>query len=144
MSSGKYKILFLCTGNSCRSQMAEGFAKHFWNDLFEVWSAGTKPEKLNPYAVKVMKESGIDISNQYSKNVKDLMDKDFDFVLTLCGDANENCPVFPKKTKKFHKGFKDPAKAKGKEEEILNVYREVRDEIRNFILSLKEFLGINK
>lgn len=144
MSGGKYKILFLCTGNSCRSQMAEGFAKHFWKDLFEVWSAGTKPEKLNPYAVKVMAEEGIDISKQYSKNVIDLMDKDFDFVITLCGDANENCPSFPKKTKKFHKGFRDPAKAKGEEEEILKIYREVRDEIKNFTLSLKEFLGINK
>jgi arsenate reductase len=142
MSAGKIKILFLCTGNSCRSQMAEGFAKYYFPHLFEVFSAGTKPEKLNPIAVKVMKEIGIDISKQYSKNVKQLMDIDFDYVITLCGDAKENCPIFPKKTKNYHQGFKDPAKAKGSDEEIINVYRTVRDEIKNFILSLPEFLKI--
>lgn len=140
MLGGKIKILFLCTGNSCRSQMAEGFAKFYFPHLLDVYSAGTVPEQLNPKAVKVMKEIGIDISKQYSKNVKNLIDIDFDYVITLCGDANENCPNFPKKTKKLHKGFKDPAKAKGDEEEVLKIYREIRDEIKNFILSLPDLL----
>lgn len=142
MLDGKIKILFLCTGNSCRSQMAEGFAKYYFPHLFDVYSAGTKPQELNKYAVKVMKEIGIDISKQYSKNVLDLMDKDFDYVITLCGDAKENCPVFPKKSKVYHKGFKDPANAKGSEEEILKIYREVRDQIKNFVLSITDFLGL--
>lgn len=138
MSGGKIKILFLCTGNSCRSQMAEGFAKHYFPEIFEVWSAGTKPSNLNPFAVEVMKESGIDISNQYSKGLDEVMGINFDFVITLCGDAYESCPVFPGKTKKIHRGFKDPANATGTPEEIIKEYREVRDEIKNFILSLKD------
>lgn len=142
MSDGKIKILFLCTGNSCRSQMAEGFTKHYFSHLFDVYSAGTKPQEINKLTLKVMKEIGIDISKQYSKNVLDLMEKDFDYVITLCGDAKENCPVFPKKSKVYHKGFRDPAKVKGFEEEVLKIYREVRDEIKNFVLSILDFLGL--
>jgi len=124
------KILVLCTGNSCRSQMAEGFLKSFDNGL-EVYSAGTKPaEKINPYAVKVMKEKGIDISNQYPKDVSQFLDKEFDYVITVCDHAKETCPVFTGSVKhRLHIGFEDPADAQGTEEEVLPVYRKVRDQI---------------
>lgn len=137
----KQKILFLCTGNSCRSQMAEGFGKVFLKDQFDVYSAGIEKHGLNQNAVKVMNEAGIDISNHKSKTVSELEIKEFEYVITVCGHANENCPFFPAKTKVIHRGFDDPPKlavdAKT-EEEKLNHYRRIRDEIKEYILSLKK------
>jgi len=130
------KILFLCTGNSCRSQMAEGWAKFLKKDKFETYSAGIETHGLNPYAVKVMAESGVDISNHESTNITDLMNVDFDYVITVCGHANENCPVFPGKSKIIHAGFDDPPQLAEKaktEEEKLDCYRKVRDEIKKFV-----------
>ena len=125
-------ILIICTGNTCRSQMAEGFLKSFDKNL-EVYSAGTVAEgKVNPYAVKVMAEDGIDISLQTSDSVNLYLDKDFDYVITVCDGAKEICPVFTGKVKKrLHFGFEDPAKAKGSEEEVIPIYRKVRDQIKN-------------
>lgn len=137
----KLKILFLCTGNSCRSQMAEGWAKHLKCDVIEAYSAGIETHGLNPNAVKVMAEAGVDISGHKSENVNDLMHIQFDYVVTVCGHANENCPFFPGKAKVVHVGFDDPpALARGVEgeEEKLNCYRRVRDEIRVFIETLPE------
>jgi len=108
--NNKLKILFLCTGNSCRSQMAEGWAKHLKSDVIVPYSAGIKTHGLNPNAVKVMAEVGVDISNHYSKHVDELKDIQFDYVITVCGHANENCPVFPGKTRIVHIGFEDPPK----------------------------------
>ncbi len=125
------KILVLCTGNSCRSQMAEGFFKSFDSRL-EVYSAGTIPAgQVNPYAVKVMNEIGIDISAQTSDHVDQYIDQPFDYVITVCDDANEKCPVFTGQVKhRLHIGFDDPADATGTNDEILPVYRRVRDEIK--------------
>lgn len=125
------KILILCTGNSCRSQMAEGFLKSFDSSL-EVDSAGTEPAKqVNPYAIKVMKELGIDIANNKPKNVSEFLNHDFDYVITVCGGANESCPMFTGKVKfRLHIGFEDPADAKGTEAEILDEFRRIRDEIK--------------
>lgn len=127
----KKKILILCTGNSCRSQMAEGFLKSF-NPELEVFSAGTKPaDKVNPKAVQVMKEVGIDISNNYPKDVEQFINESFDYVITVCDNAKETCPVFIGKVgKQLHIGFEDPAEATGTEDEILAVFRKVRDEIK--------------
>ena len=108
MSTSKKKILFLCTGNSCRSQIAEGWARYLKGNEFEVYSAGVEKHGLNPYAVQVMKESGVDISKHYSKLTSELKGIEFDFVITVCGHANENCPFFPGKTKVIHVGFEDP------------------------------------
>ncbi len=126
------KILVICTGNSCRSQMAEGFLKSF-DGALEVYSAGTEPaEKVNSKAVKTMKEIGIDISEQYPKNVEKYIDESFDYVITVCDDANEKCPVFMGEVKeRMHVGFEDPAKATGTEDEVLKVYRKVRDQIKD-------------
>jgi arsenate reductase len=126
------KILVLCTGNSCRSQMAEGFLKSFDNS-FEVFSAGTKPEKaLNPFAIKVMKEAGIDISFYYPKNVITFVNDSFDYVITVCNNAKESCPLFTGNVKnRLHIGFEDPADAKGTEEEVLKTYQRTRDEIKD-------------
>jgi len=125
------RILILCTGNSCRSQMAEGFLKSLDNNL-EVHSAGTKPaEKINPLAVKAMKEIGIDISGGVPENVIKYVNQPFDFVITVCDNAKESCPVFTGKVEKqLHIGFDDPADAVGTEDEVMPVYRRVRDEIR--------------
>ena len=125
------RILILCTGNSCRSQMAEGFLKSLDNNL-EIFSAGTKPaEKVNPYAVKAMKEIGIDISNGIPENVDKYLNQPFDYVITVCDYAKETCPIFIGKVKKqLHIGFDDPADAVGTEEEVMPVYRRVRDEIK--------------
>jgi len=124
------KILVLCTGNSCRSQMAEGFLSSFSSE-YEVYSAGTHPEKeINPFAVKVMNEKGIDISRQYPKNVEIYVNEPFDYVITVCNKAKEICPVFSGIVKnRLHIGFQDPALAKGSDEEKLLVYREIRNEI---------------
>jgi len=139
----KLKILFLCTGNSCRSQMAEGWARYLKSDKIEPYSAGIESHGLNSNAVKVMAEAGVDISNYRSKHIDELMYLSFDYVITLCGHANENCPIFPGKTKIMHVGFDDPPKlaAEAKtEKEALNHYRRVRDEIRDFIKKLPEIL----
>lgn len=127
----KKRILILCTGNSCRSQMAEGFLKSL-NENLEVFSAGTTPaDKVNPKAVQVMKEVGIDISKNYPKMVDHFLNDSFDYVITVCDNARETCPVFIGKVgKQLHIGFEDPAVATGTEEEILNVFRKVRDEIK--------------
>jgi arsenate reductase len=126
------RILILCTGNSCRSQMAEGFLKSFDSKL-EVLSAGTKPaEKVNRNAVRVMNELGIDLSKNYPKAVDEFTNQTFDFVITVCENARESCPVFAGKvTKQIHIGFDDPAEATGTEEEILAEFRRIRDEIKN-------------
>ena len=139
----RLSVLFLCTGNSCRSQMAEGLCRHFRGDLIDSYSAGIETHGLNPSAVKVMGEIGIDISSHSSKTVGDLAGRKFDYVITVCGHANETCPVFPGETKVVHRGFDDPPKlAKGaaSEEEALGHYRRVRDEIKALILTLPEAL----
>ncbi|MEJ2103650.1 MAG: arsenate reductase ArsC [Ignavibacteriaceae bacterium] len=125
------KILILCTGNSCRSQMAEGILKSLDKNL-EVYSAGTKPaERVNPYAVKAMNEIGIDISKGIPENVEKYLSESFDYVITVCDNAKETCPIFSGRVKKrLHIGFDDPAEATGSEEEVMPVYRRVRDEIR--------------
>jgi arsenate reductase (thioredoxin) len=132
----KKKILVICTGNSCRSQMAEGFLKSFGNDI-EVFSAGTRPEKaVNPLAVKVMAECDIDISSNYPKLVDQFVDQEWDYVITVCKGANASCPIFAGKVKqRLHIGFDDPADAAGTEEERLKVYRQVRDEIEEAFYS---------
>lgn len=142
--SDKLKILFLCTGNSCRSQMAQGWTHHLKSDTIEPFSAGIETHGLNPNAVKVMAEQGVDISNHHSKTLKDLQNIDFDYVITVCGHANETCPIFPGKTKVIHVGFDDPPKlaqnAKS-ETEALNHYRKVRDQIKKFVQSLPQSLN---
>ncbi|OGV56400.1 MAG: arsenate reductase [Lentisphaerae bacterium GWF2_44_16] len=138
------KILFLCTGNSCRSQMAEGWARHLKGGVIDAYSAGIEVHGLNPHAVKVMAEAGVDISKHKSKHLDELRGIDFDYVITVCGHANENCPFFPGKTKVIHVGFDDPPKLAQKaasEEEKLNCYRKVRDEIKDFILKLPGYLN---
>ena len=132
-------VLFLCTGNSCRSQMAEGWIRHLKSELFDVWSAGIETHGLNPYAVKVMTEAGVDISTHRSKLVGDLMHIPFDYVLTVCDHANETCPLFPGTAKRIHHGFEDPprlARNATTEEEVLDCYRRVRDTIREFVLKM--------
>ena len=139
----KPKILFLCTGNSCRSQMAEGWTRHLIGDVTEPFSAGIETHGVNPFAVKVMAEAGVDISNQRSKLVDEIMYIKFDYVITLCGHARENCPFFPGKIRRVHAGFDDPPRlaenARTKEEALVH-YRRVRDEIRAFIEKLPDEL----
>lgn len=139
------KVLFLCTGNSCRSQMAEGWARKLQSNAVEAYSAGVEPHGMNPRAVKVMAEAGVDISGQRSKHVNELKDVSFDYVVTVCDQAHEACPLFPGKTKVLHVGFDDPprlAKEAKNEEEALGHYRRVRDEIRGFIEHLEQYIPI--
>jgi arsenate reductase len=139
----KLKVLFLCTGNSCRSQMAEGWARALKGDTVEAYSAGIEKHGMNPLAVKVMAEAGVEISRQHSKTPAEIGPVEFDYVVTVCGDANENCPVFPGKTKVVHVGFDDPPKLTEylpDGEEKLVVYRRVRDEIRRFVEALPDGL----
>jgi arsenate reductase len=139
----KMKILFLCTGNSCRSQMAEGWVRKLKGSAIEVYSAGIEAHGMNPSAVQVMAEAGVDISQQRSKLIEEITDIKFDYVITLCGHANENCPVFPDKTKVKHFGFDDPpalAKFAKTQEEALGHYRLVRDEIKRFVEKLPEVI----
>ncbi len=141
--SRKLNVLFLCTGNSCRSQMAEGWCRHLKGDVFEAYSAGIETHGLNPNAVRIMAEAGVDISKHKSKLLTDLNEISFDYVVTVCGHAHETCPFFPAKAKIVHVGFDDPprmAKLLESEEEKLNCYRRVRDEIRNFVESLPDAL----
>lgn len=135
----KLKVLFLCTGNSCRSQMAEGWAHALKSDSIEAYSAGVDPHGMNQRAIAVMKEAGVDITGQRSKHVDELKAVPFDYVVTVCGHANETCPMFPGKTKVVHVGFDDPpqlAKDVKSEDEALSHYRRVRDEIKTFIETL--------
>lgn len=126
----KKRVLFLCTANSSRSQMAEGIANHLWGDQMEAFSAGTQASFVNPIAIEVMNEIGIDISKHRSKNLSEFDGQSFDYVITLCGDANETCPLYIGGTKKTHIGFDDPAKATGTHDEIMQEFRRVRDEIK--------------
>ena len=142
MNNDKLNILFLCTGNSCRSQMAEGWAKALQGDKYNFWSAGIETHGLNPNAVKVMAEAGVDISTHTSDNVNNL-GVEFDVVFTVCGHAHETCPVFTGAPRVIHVGFDDPpklAKDAKTEEEALSHYRRVRDEIRDFIKRIEQFL----
>ncbi len=132
----KTKVLFLCTGNSCRSQMAEGWARHLHEDKIDAYSAGIEAHGMNPNAIKVMSEAGVDITGQSSKLASSLADVPLDVVITVCGHADENCPAFLGKARVVHVGFDDPpklAKTAATEEEALNHYRRVRDEIRSFV-----------
>lgn len=141
--SRKLRILFLCTGNSCRSQMAEGWTRHLKSDTIESFSAGIETHGLNERAVQVMAEAGVDISHHRSQYVDNFKDIQFDFVVTVCGHANESCPMFPGKTKVVHVGFDDPpkqAESAKTEKEALDCYRRVRDEIKAFVEKLPDIL----
>ena len=127
----KPAVLILCTGNSCRSHLAEGILRHLAGDLFEVHSAGSNPAGyVHPKAIAVMKEIGIDISGHTSKHMSQFLDEKINSVITVCGNADQACPMFPGQVNRYHWGFDDPAHAKGTEEEILDVFRRVRDQIR--------------
>ncbi len=144
MADGKrIRVLFLCTGNSCRSQMAEGWARKLKSGRIEAYSAGVAPSNVDPRAVKAMAEAGVDISGQKSKDISEFLKVPFDYVVTLCDHANESCPIFPGKAKRVHKGFDDPpllAAGASSEEEAMGHYRRVRDEIRAFVEGLPENL----
>jgi arsenate reductase len=142
-AGGKIKVLFLCTGNSCRSQMAEGWARHLKGDLIEPYSAGVAAHGMNANAVRVMREAGVDITGQRSKHVDEVKDVGLDYVVTVCAHANESCPVFPGNAKVIHVGFDDPpklAKTAASDEEAVEHYRRVRDEIRAFVETLPQSL----
>ena len=137
----KEKILYLCTGNSCRSQMAEGWTRELKSEQFEAYSAGIEKHGLNENAVRVMKEAGVDISQQESQTIDELPDLNFDYVVTVCDSAREACPVYPGGTKQIHAGFDDPprlAKQADSEKEALDIYRRVRDEIKQFVKNLSD------
>lgn len=134
------KILVLCTGNSCRSQIAEGYLRYFSGAKAVVYSAGVETHGVNPKAIATMKEDGIDISNHTSNNIDEYKNIDFDLVITVCDNAKERCPFFPTKAKKFHYNFPDPAKATGTEEEIKEQFRQVRQQIKDYC---KQFVADN-
>jgi len=136
----KLNVLFLCTGNSCRSQMAEGWARHLKGDVIESFSAGITPVGVNKIAIEVMAEAGVDISGHTSKHVEDLMGLDFDYVVTVCDNAKEHCPVFPGKCKMIHKAFADPSFLIGTRQVIMDAFRKTRDEIKAFIKTMPESL----
>jgi arsenate reductase len=139
LNAEKPKVLFLCTGNSCRSQMAEGWARALKADLVEPYSAGTQPHGMNSAAVRVMAEAGVDIGTQWSKHVDELKNVPLDYVITVCDSANESCPVLPGRARRIHVGFDDPprlARDAPTEEAALQHYRRVRDEIRSFVETL--------
>ena len=136
MAQAKIKVLFLCTGNSCRSQMAQGWARHLKADLIKPYSAGVCPSGVNPKAIKVMAEAGVDISMHTSKHVDELMGIDFDYVITLCDNARQNCPVFTGHAKLIHRTFEDPTLVTGSEDKIMTAFRKTRDKIRAFIETL--------
>ncbi len=137
----KQSVLFLCTGNSCRSQMAEGWLRHLAGDRFDVASAGTHPVGLNPMAVEVMKEVGVDISSHHSKNMEEFKDQAFDVVITVCDQAKESCPLFPHARSLLHWSFEDPASATGTKEAQLKVFRRIRDQI---VRRLQAFISGNE
>lgn len=147
MKPPSLQVLFLCTGNACRSQMAEGFARHLHGATLVPYSAGLERHGLNPDAVRVMAEAGIDISGHQSKTLADLAGIEFDVVITVCGHAHETCPIFPGKTRLLHQGFDDPpqlAAAETERERALDHYRRVRDEIRGFVETLPTILFNNE
>jgi arsenate reductase len=134
--TGKQRVLILCTGNSARSQMAEGLLRHLGNDAgdrFEVESAGTRPSRVRPEAIAVMRELGIDISGQRSKGVEEFAGQRFDYVLTICDNARESCPIYPGHANRLHRSFDDPATVEGSEDERLAAFRRVRDQIRDYL-----------
>ncbi len=134
------KVLVLCTGNSCRSQIAEGYLKYFAGNKAEIYSAGVETHGVNPRAIAAMKEDSIDISHHTSNNIEEYRSIDFDFVITVCDNAKERCPFFPSNAKKFHYNFPDPAKAKGTEEELVLEFRKVRQMIKDYC---EEFVRVN-
>jgi arsenate reductase len=134
------RILVLCTGNSCRSQIAEGYLRNFAGDKAEVYSAGIETHGVNSRAIETMKEDGIDISHHTSNNIDEYRNIDFDFVITVCDNAKERCPFFPTTAKKFHQNFSDPAKTTGTEEEIKKQFRQVRQQIKDYS---KKFIADN-
>ena len=127
------KVLFICTHNSARSQIAEGLMNTFYGDDYIAWSAGTEPGQVNPYAIRVMKEVGIDVTGHHSKGMESFLEQDFDYVVTVCDHANEACPFFPGGKERIHKGFEDPAAIDGNEELKLAGFRKTRDEIKAWI-----------
>lgn len=131
----KKKVLFICTHNSARSQMAEAFLRVFHGDYYEIFSAGTHPTEVNPYTINVMAEIGIDISMHTSKSIEQFKNDNFDYVITVCDRAKETCPFFPRAKKIFHKGFDDPAQFSGSPNEVLTEFRRMRDEIKTWIES---------
>jgi len=139
----KIKVLFLCTGNACRSQMAEGWARHLKSDIIEAFSAGVMPAGVSSRAITVMAEAGVDISSQTSKHVDDYMAIDFDYVITLCDYASEKCPVFSGKTRVIHRPFEDPMMALGSSEQVMAIFRKIRDQIGEFVETLPESLAID-
>ena len=138
MNSKKRKVLFLCTHNSCRSQMAEALVNHDLGERIDAFSAGTEATRVNPLAAKVMAEIGIDLSGHRSKILDEFAGQPFDYVITLCGDANEKCPLFFGGVQRLHMGFEDPSRLPGSEAEVLPEYRRVRDEIRR---TMREFFA---
>ena len=140
-SDNRLKILFLCTGNSCRSQMTEGWTRRLKSDIIDAYSAGIEPCGINPIAVEVMAEAGVDISGHSSKYVDELREIDFDYVITVCDSARERCPFFLGKAKVYHRNFDDPAAFSGSAEEVRAGFCRVRDEIRKFVETLPEGLG---
>lgn len=125
-------VLVLCTGNSCRSQMMQGYLNHFGNEKIKAYSAGIETHGVNPRAIKVLAEDGVDISHHTSNHVDEYRDVNFDYLITVCDHAKENCPWFPTDAEKLHHSFNDPAKASGKEDEILAEFRKVRDEVKEY------------
>lgn len=132
------KVLVLCTGNSCRSQIAEGYLRHFAGDVALIYSAGVETHGVNPRAIQIMQEDGIDLSQHTSNHIDEYMDIDFDYVITVCDNAKERCPFFPTKAQKFHYNFPDPAKATGTEVEIQQQFREVRELIKAYCQTFAE------
>jgi arsenate reductase len=133
MKGTRKKVLFVCTHNSARSQMAEGLLNSLYGTKYQAYSAGTEPSVLNPYAIQAMSEIGIDISKNRSKSINELMEQKFDYVITVCDHANETCPFFPGGMKRLHRSFEDPASFKGNEADTLSVFRRIRDEIKEWI-----------
>ena len=136
----KLKVLFLCTGNSCRSQMAEGWASHLKSDCIEAFSAGVSPCKVNERAIAVMAEVGVDISGHTSNHLDEYSMLEFDYVITVCDNAREHCPLYPKKTKMIHHQFEDPSFVIGTDEQVKAEFRRVRDEIRDFVAAMPQNL----
>ncbi len=135
----KQKVLFVCTGNSCRSQMAEGLLRHYGKDKFEIFSAGLEPSYVHPLAITAMAESGIDITNQYSKTVNEFLEQTFSYVITVCDGANERCPIFPGKYNAINWSIDDPASAEGTENERMKVFRRVR---QNILERINHFIAV--
>ncbi len=139
-SDKRIRVLFICTGNACRSQIAEGWARELRGDTIEAYSAGVRPIGVSPKAIEIMAEADVDISAHRSKHIDELSDIDFDYVVTLCDSAAQSCPVFPGKAKVIHKPFTDPYFACGTEKEVMTVFRKIRDEIRSFIETMPKSL----